>query len=189
MYWLPYATNMKRAPGKPGGSLIKWCVLCACTGLVRRVVVVVVASPRKDRDTGAHLSCTRENGCSTARATQLRCTSPIRQPKQGPRDLYLSTYVHTQNFGRYQYPIPSLPSASVFQAFARAKDREKARAQAATALMAGAENGGGEDDMGRALAAGGSGSGGAAVATVLGHGPQTPMRQVGDGVFLLWACP
>ena len=96
MYWLPYATNMKRVPGKPGGSLIKWWrVLCACTVLVRRVVVVVVASPRKDRDTGAHLSCTRENGCSTARATQLRCTSPIRQPKQGPRDLYLSIYVRT----------------------------------------------------------------------------------------------
>lgn len=38
----------------------------------------------------------------------------------------------------------------------------------------------GEDDLhaGRALAVGGSGSGGAAVATVLGHGPQTPMRQV-----------
>lgn len=188
MYWLPGATNMKRVPGKPGGSLIKWWrVLCACTVLLRRVVVV--ASPRKDRDTGAHLSCTRADGCSTARATQLRCISPIRQPKQGPRDLYLSTYAHTQNFGRYQYPIPSLPSASVSQAFARAKDREKARAQAATALMAGAENGGGEDDMGRALAAGGSGSGGAAVATVLGHGPQTPMRQVGDGVFVLWACP
>lgn len=83
--------------------------------------------------------------------------------------------------------IPSLPPASASQAFARAKEREKARAQAATAVMAGAENGGGEDDMGRALAAGGSGSGGAAVATVLGHGPQTPMRQVGDGV--LQACP
>eukprot|EP00903_Cladosiphon_okamuranus_P016522 g15243.t1 len=66
---------------------------------------------------------------------------------------------------------------NLLQAFARAKEREKARAQATTALLSGAENGGGEDDMGRALAAGGSGGGGAAVATVLGHGPQTPMRQ------------
>lgn len=70
------------------------------------------------------------------------------------------------------------------QAFARAKEREKVRANAAAALMAGgSEHGGGEDDlgMGRALAVGGgNGGGGAAVATVLGHGPQTPMRQVRD---------
>lgn len=70
------------------------------------------------------------------------------------------------------------------QAFARAKQREKARVQATATLLAsgagvGSEHGGGDDDllMGRALV-GGSGGGGAAVATVLGHGPQTPMRQV-----------
>ncbi|CBJ49101.1 outer dynein arm docking complex protein like [Ectocarpus siliculosus] len=70
---------------------------------------------------------------------------------------------------------------SLLQAFARAKEREKVRANAAAALMAsGSEHGGGEDDlgMGRTLAVGGgNGGGGAAVATVLGHGPQTPMRQ------------
>lgn len=46
----------------------------------------------------------------------------------------------------------------------------------------GSEHGGGDDDAaaGKALVGGGGGggSGGAAVATVLGHGPQTPMRQV-----------
>ncbi|CAN0213863.1 unnamed protein product, partial [Ectocarpus sp. 13 AM-2016] len=70
---------------------------------------------------------------------------------------------------------------SLLQAFARAKEREKVRANAAGALFAsGTEHGGGEDDlgMGRVLAVGsGNGGGGAAVATVLGHGPQTPMRQ------------
>ncbi|CAM9484441.1 unnamed protein product [Scytosiphon promiscuus] len=66
---------------------------------------------------------------------------------------------------------------TLLQAFAHAKDREKTRANAAAALLAGA--GDGEDDLltGKSLVGVGSGSGGGAVATVLGHGPQTPMRQ------------
>ncbi|CAN0347444.1 unnamed protein product, partial [Hapterophycus canaliculatus] len=66
----------------------------------------------------------------------------------------------------------------ISKAFAHAKDREKARAHAATAVLAGSGEHG-EDDLhaGKALVGGGSGSGGGAVATVLGHGPQTPMRQ------------
>jgi len=85
------------------------------------------------------------------------------------------------------------------KAFSHAKEREKARANAAAALMAGgSEHAGGEDDlhMGKALVGGATGGGGAAVATVLGHGPQTPMRQVRFRVFgghvpacALWVVP
>eukprot|EP00904_Undaria_pinnatifida_P006019 jgi/Undpi1/2547/HiC_scaffold_13.g05926.m1 len=72
---------------------------------------------------------------------------------------------------------------ALLQLYARAKEREKARAHATAALMAagtGSEHGGGDEDLstGKTLvAAGGGGGGGALVATVLGHGPQTPMRQ------------
>ena len=69
------------------------------------------------------------------------------------------------------------------QEFACAKEREKTGAQSTTALIEGAwERGEGGDYSltGRALvAAAGSASGsGAALATVLGRGPKTPMRQV-----------
>lgn len=86
-------------------------------------------------------------------------------------------FVHT-GYGRKNIGSP-LNSLSKTQAFAHAKDREKARAQATAALMAAVNDQGGEDDspMSRTLVGGGGGSGGAAVATVLGHGPQTPMRQ------------
>lgn len=121
------------------------------------------------RRTSGHLAHARVLKCiqcSQNHETSLRiCLCPSRGLRCNPQ--------------RPNPPKPSIGACS--QAFARAKEREKVREQAATALMSGAENGGGEDDMGRALAAGGRGGGGAAVATVLGHGPQTPMRQVSDG--------